>query len=235
MSILIENLVKKFQNQYILNHLNLEIKTGKLVTLLGPSGSGKSTLLRIIAGFEEADSGCIWLTGKNTTKLKIQERQIGFVFQDYALFPHLTVFDNIAFGMQIRQIDPKLIDLRVQELLQLIELEKKSQSYPFQLSGGQKQRIAFVRALAIEPKILLLDEPFGALDTQVRKNLRIWLSNFLNEIQVTTILVTHDQQEAFEISDEIIIFNKGQIQQIGLAQELIDYPYTSFVHSFLSP
>nr|YP_009326875.1 putative sulfate/thiosulfate import ATP-binding protein CysA [Codium simulans]ANJ70798.1 putative sulfate/thiosulfate import ATP-binding protein CysA [Codium simulans] len=235
MSILIENLVKKSNNQYILNHLNLEIQTGKLVTLLGPSGSGKSTLLRIIAGFEEADSGSIWLTGKKTTNLKIQERQIGFVFQDYALFPHLTIFENIAFGMRIRQIDPKIIHFRVQELLQLIELENKSEYYPYQLSGGQKQRIAFVRALAIEPKILLLDEPFGALDRQVRQNLRRWLCHFLNEIQVTTILVTHDQQEAFEISDEIIIFNNGQIQQIGLAQELIDYPYTSFVQSFILP
>nr|YP_009519269.1 Sulfate ABC transporter ATP-binding subunit [Codium arabicum]AYC65216.1 Sulfate ABC transporter ATP-binding subunit [Codium arabicum] len=235
MSILIENLVKTVHNQYILNHLNLEIQTGKLVTLLGPSGSGKSTLLRIIAGFEKADSGDIWLTGKNTNTLPIQDRQIGFVFQDYALFEHLTVFDNIAFGMRIRQIEPHIIQLRVQELLQLIELENKSHSYPFQLSGGQKQRISFVRALAIEPKILLLDEPFGALDPQVRKNLRHWLCTFLNEIQVTTVLVTHDQHEAFEISDEIIIFKNGQIQQIGLAQELIDYPYTSFVQSFICP
>ncbi len=233
MSILIENLSKKFQAKQVLNHINLEIQTGHLVALLGPSGSGKSTLLRIIAGFEQPNEGAIWLSGKKSTNIKIQDRQLGFVFQDYALFPHLTVFENIAFGMRIRQTTLSTIQYRVQQLLQLIQLEKEYDKYPYQLSGGQKQRVALARALAIEPKVLLLDEPFGALDVRVRKDLRFWLRKFHDEIPVTTLFVTHDQQEAMEIANEIVIFENGTICQTGLAKELIDHPSNNFVKNFL--
>ncbi len=233
MSILIENLSKKFQSKIVLNHINLEIPTGHLVALLGPSGSGKSTLLRIIAGFEKPNEGCIWLSGKKATHIKIQDRQLGFVFQDYALFPNLNVFENIAFGMTIRQTPFETIKRRVQQLLQLIQLESQAMKYPFQLSGGQKQRVALARALAIEPKVLLLDEPFGALDVRVRKDLRFWLRKFHDEIPVTTLFVTHDQQEAMEIANEIVIFEKGNIVQTGFARELIEHPSTCFVKNFL--
>ncbi|BEI31746.1 sulfate ABC transporter protein (chloroplast) [Bryopsis sp. KO-2023] len=234
MSILIENLSKTFDSKRVLNHINLEIQTGYLVALLGPSGSGKSTLLRIIAGFEKPNEGCIWLSGKKSTHIKIQDRQLGFVFQDYALFPHLNVFENIAFGMSIRKTPFETIKYRVQQLLQLIQLEAESNKYPFQLSGGQKQRVALARALAIEPKVLLLDEPFGALDVKVRKDLRLWLRKFHDEIPVTTLFVTHDQQEAMEIANEIVIFEKGHIVQTGFAKELIEHPSTNFVKNFLA-
>ena len=234
MNILIENLSKSFSNQVILNHINLEIQTGLLLALIGPSGSGKSTLLRTIAGFEKPNTGSIWLDGNNTDSLKIQERRIGFVFQDYALFPHLTIFENLAFGMRLHQIPYSIITTRVYELLQLIQLEQKRDDYPFQLSGGQKQRVAFARALSVEPKVLLLDEPFGALDVKVRGELRQWLYEFHTQIPVTTIFVTHDQQEALEIANEIVIFNKGNIEQIGSARELLDHPSTPFVQNFLS-
>nr|YP_009330346.1 putative sulfate/thiosulfate import ATP-binding protein CysA [Lambia antarctica]ANN39007.1 putative sulfate/thiosulfate import ATP-binding protein CysA [Lambia antarctica] len=233
MSILIENLSKQFNQKKVLNHINLEIQTGFLVALLGPSGSGKSTLLRIIAGFEKPNEGCIWLSGKKATNIKIQDRQLGFVFQDYALFPHLTVFENIAFGMNIRKMAYQTIKERVQELLQLIQLENEYNKYPFQLSGGQKQRVALARALAIEPTVLLLDEPFGALDVRVRKDLRFWLRQFHQEIPVTTLFVTHDQQEAMEIANEIVIFEDGHIIQTGFAKELIEHPSTTFVKNFL--
>lgn len=233
MSILIENLSKTFDSKIVLNHINLEIQTGYLVALLGPSGSGKSTLLRIIAGFEKPNKGSIWLSGKKSTHIKIQDRKLGFVFQDYALFPHLNVFENIAFGMSIRKTPFEIIKQRVQQLLQLIQLESQSKKYPFQLSGGQKQRVALARALAIEPEVLLLDEPFGALDVKVRKDLRLWLRKFHDEIPVTTLFVTHDQQEAMEIANEIIIFEKGHIAQTGFAKELIEHPSTSFVKDFL--
>lgn len=234
MSILIENLTKNFGETIILDHLNLEIKTGKLTALLGPSGSGKSTLLRLIAGLEKPSSGQIWLTGKNTKFLSIQERQIGFVFQNYALFNHLTVFQNIAYGLKIQKLRNYQIENRVQELLQLIQLEDFSNRYPNQLSGGQKQRVALARALAIEPKVLLLDEPFGALDIQVRKDLRNWLKKLHEEVSVTTLFVTHDQQEAMELAHEIIILKKGKVEQSGSPQELYDQPITHFVHEFLA-
>lgn len=234
MSILIENLTKNFGKSIILDHINLEIKTGKLTALLGPSGSGKSTLLRLIAGLENPNSGRIWLTGKNTEFLSIQERQIGFVFQNYALFNHLTVFQNIAYGLKIQRLKSQQIKDRVQELLKLIQLEDFSSRYPSQLSGGQKQRIALARALAIEPKVLLLDEPFGALDIQVRKDLRDWLKKLHEEVSVTTLFVTHDQQEAMELAHEIIILKKGKVEQTGSPQELYDQPVTSFVHQFLA-
>ena len=226
MSILIEDLTKTFSKSLILDHINLEIKTGSLIALLGPSGSGKSTLLRLIAGLEYPDDGRIWLTGKDTNFLSIQERQIGFVFQNYALFKHLTVFQNIAYGLSIVH--------RVQELLQLIQLESFADRYPAQLSGGQKQRIALARALAIEPKVLLLDEPFGALDFQVRKDLRIWLKKLHEEVSMTTVFVTHDQQEAMELAHEIIILKNGRVEQVGSPQELCDQPLTDFVYKFLS-
>nr|YP_009306298.1 sulfate ABC transporter ATP-binding subunit [Derbesia sp. WEST4838]AOP19202.1 sulfate ABC transporter ATP-binding subunit [Derbesia sp. WEST4838] len=233
MSILIENLSVQFANQIVLHQIHLEIQTGCLVSLIGPSGSGKSTLLRTIAGFEKPNYGSIWLDGKNTANIPIQNRRIGFVFQDYALFPHLTISENIAFGMELYDIPTEIIKLRIQELLQLIQLEKKANLYPSDLSGGQKQRIAFARALAIEPKVLLLDEPFGALDIKVRRELRTWLSDFHTQIPVTTILVTHDQQEALEIANEIVLFNQGKIEQIGTAKEILQYPSTNFVNHFL--
>ena len=234
MSILIENLTKNFGNLSILDHINLEIKTGSLIALLGPSGSGKSTLLKLIAGLEYPNSGRIWLTGKNTQFLSIQERKIGFVFQNYALFKHLNVFDNIAYGIEIQNIRKQQILNRVQELLKLIRLEDFADRYPNQLSGGQKQRIALARALAIEPKVLLLDEPFGALDFQVRKELRNWLKKLHEKVSVTTIFVTHDQKEAMELAHEIIILKNGKVEQVGSPHELYDQPLTNFVYQFLS-
>ncbi len=244
MSILIENLCKKFGNYQALDHVNLEIKTGSLVALVGPSGSGKSTLLRIIAGLDKADNGRVWLSGRNSTFLSIQEREIGFVFQNYALFPHMTVYENIAFGLQIRKSDSSKIfyslkknskiNNRVKELLQLIQLENFAERFPSQLSGGQRQRVALARALAIEPKVLLLDEPFGALDAKVRKELRQWLRNLHNQVPVTTVFVTHDQQEAMEVANEIVIFKNGFIEQIGNPKDIFEHPATPFVHNFLS-
>ena len=234
MSILIENLTKNFGSNIILDHINLEIKPGKLTALLGPSGSGKSTLLRLIVGLENPNSGSIWLTGKNTEFLSVQERQIGFVFQNYALFNHLTVFQNIAYGLKIQKLKNQQIKNRVYELLRLIQLEDFSNRYPSQLSGGQRQRIALARALAIEPKVLLLDEPFGALDIQVRKDLRYWLKKLHEKVSVTTLFVTHDQQEAMELAHEIVILKNGKVEQTGSPQDLYDQPITDFVHKFLS-
>ena len=228
MSILIENV--SFGR---LSQINLEIPTGNLVALLGPSGSGKSTLLRTIAGFEKPDKGRIWFAGKNATFLPIQKRQIGFVFQDYALFPKMTIFENIAFGLKIQRKSFEQIRSQVHELLHLTQLENFSTFYPYQLSGGQKQRVAFARALAIEPKILLLDEPFGALDIKVRKNLRIWLRSLHEKLPVTSIFVTHDIQEAMEISDEIVLFREGCVEQFGCPQEIYEHPATTFVKNFL--
>lgn len=234
MSILIEDLTKKFGEFLILDHINLEIKTGSLTALLGPSGSGKSTILKLIAGLEYQDSGCIWLTGKNTNSLSIQQRRIGFVFQNYALFKHLTVFQNISYGLEIQKSSKVQIFHRVQELLKLIRLEDFSDRYPNQLSGGQKQRIALARALALEPKVLLLDEPFGALDLQVRKDLRNWVKELHEEVSMTTLFVTHDQQEAMELANEIIILKNGRVEQVGSPHDLYDQPLTDFVYKFLS-
>jgi sulfate/thiosulfate transport system ATP-binding protein len=220
MSILVENLSKNFGSYRALDHINLEIKTGSLVALVGPSGSGKSTLLRIIAGLETSDDGRIWLAGRDATFLCIQEREIGFVFQNYALFRHLTVYENIAFGLYIRNINSITIGNRVRELLQVIQLEKFADRYPNQLSGGQRQRVALARALAIEPKVLLLDEPFGALDAKVRKELRNWLRRLHNELPVTTIFVTHDHQEALEVANNIVVFRNGQIEKLGSPQDI---------------
>ena len=233
MSILVENISKSFGDYQVLDRINLEIKTGSLVGLIGPSGSGKSTLLRVVAGLEKPDSGRIWFHGQDATNLQLQKREIGFVFQNYALFPHLTVWENISFGLNIRQVGSELKKRRIQELLKLIQLEKFSHRYPKQLSGGQRQRVAFARALAVEPKILLLDEPFSALDAKLRKQLRAWLRDFHTEIAVTTVFVTHDHQEALEVADELAVLENGQISQIGSAEEISDYPATSFIKSFL--
>ena len=220
MSILIENLSKRFGNFLALDHVSLEIKTGSLVALVGPSGSGKSTLLRIIAGLDFPDEGRIWLTGRDSTYLSIQEREIGFVFQNYALFKHMTVYYNIAFGLDIRFATSHIIRNRVKQLLQLIQLEKFADRYPNQLSGGQRQRVALARALAIEPKVLLLDEPFGALDIKVRKDLRNWLRRLHEQVPITTIFVTHDHQEALEVANEIVLFQQGRIEQLGNPQDI---------------
>ena len=218
----------------VLEHINLEVKTGSLLALVGPSGSGKSTLLRIIAGLDFPDEGRVWLAGKNSTLSSVQEREIGFVFQNYCLFNTMTVYQNIAFPLEIQSINKKIISNRISKLLKLIRLEKFADRYPSQLSGGQKQRVALARALAKNPKILLLDEPFGALDFKVRKELRSWLRRLHDEVSVTTIFVTHDQQEAFEVADEIVIFKNGCIQQIGTAKDIYDYPANSFVKKYCS-
>lgn len=235
MGIVVENVTKQFGNFYAVDKVSLEIKSGSLVALLGPSGSGKSTLLRLIAGLEIPDSGKIWLTGQDATYQRVQDRNIGFVFQHYALFKHLTVRKNIAFGLEIRQVPPKRIKARVEELLELVQLKGLGERYPSQLSGGQRQRVALARALAVEPKVLLLDEPFGALDAKVRKDLRDWLRRLHDEVHVTTVFVTHDQEEAMEVADEIVIMNKGRVEQIGKPSEIYDHPATPFVMSFIGP
>lgn len=223
MSILVENISKTFGNYQALHPVNLEIKNGSLVGLLGPSGSGKSTLLRILAGLEIPDSGRVWLEGQDASKYPLQEREIGFVFQNYALFSHLTVAKNVSFGLDLRKVENKLKKQRVHELLQLVQLEKFADRYPHQLSGGQRQRVALARALAVEPKVLLLDEPFAALDAKIRKQLRSWLRTLHQQISVTTIFVTHDHQEAMELAHEIVILDHGRILQVGSAHEVVDY------------
>ncbi len=235
MGIAVENVTKKYGSFYAVDNVSLEVKTGSLVALLGPSGSGKSTLLRIIAGLEAPDAGQIWLNGENATYKSVQERNIGFVFQNYALFKHLTVRENIAFGLDIRKIPKNKINQRIEELLKLVRLEGLGDRYPSQLSGGQRQRVALARALAVKPQILLLDEPFGALDAKVRKELRMWLRQLHEEVHVTTVFVTHDQEEAMEIADEIVVMNKGRVEQVGAPTEIYDYPATPFVMSFIGP
>ncbi len=221
MSILVENLSKNFGQYQALDHVNLEIQTASLVALVGASGSGKSTLLRVIAGLEKPDQGNVWLEGISGNLLSIQEREIGFVFQNYVLFNHLTVYENIAFGLNIRRVNSSYIQTKVEQLLKLIELEPLAKRFPNQLSGGQRQRVALARALAIEPIFLLLDEPFGALDMRVRKELRDWLRRLHEQVAVTTLFVTHDHFEAKEIAQEIIVFEKGHVEQMGSPQEII--------------
>ena len=235
MGILVENVCKQFDSFKAVDNVSLEIKSGSLVALLGPSGSGKSTLLRLIAGLEMPDSGKIWLTGKDATYQSVQERNIGFVFQHYALFKHMTVRKNIAFGLEISKAPKAKIKARVEQLLDLVQLSGLGDRYPSQLSGGQRQRVALARALAVEPKVLLLDEPFGALDAKVRKDLRAWLRRLHDEVHVTTVFVTHDQEEAMEVSDQVVVMNKGKVEQIGTPAEIYDHPATAFVMSFIGP
>jgi len=231
----VENVSKQFGSFKAVDDVSLEIKSGSLVALLGPSGSGKSTLLRLIAGLELPDRGKIWLTGEDATYRSVQERNIGFVFQHYALFKHLSVRKNIAFGLEIRQVPKDKVKARVEELLELVQLQGLGDRYPSQLSGGQRQRVALARSLAVEPKVLLLDEPFGALDAKVRKDLRAWLRRLHDEVHVTTVFVTHDQEEAMEVADEIVVMNKGVVEQVGTPAEIYDSPASAFVMGFIGP
>ncbi len=236
MSVEVKNLVKTFnsgEDVAAVGGVSFVAPEGKVTSLLGPSGSGKSTILRLIAGLEEPDSGSIAIEGKDVTRVPVKRREVGFVFQSYALFRHMTVRDNIAFGMEIRKADKQAIDARVKELLALIQLEGYESRFPSQLSGGQRQRIALARALATQPKVLLLDEPFGALDAQVRVELREWLVEFHEKTGVTTLLVTHDQEEALELSQHVVLLNHGQVAQAGSPHELYDHPENPFVASFL--
>lgn len=235
MGIVVENVTKQFGSFQAVSDVSLKIESGSLVALLGPSGSGKSTLLRLIAGLETPDSGRVWLTGEDATHQSVQDRNIGFVFQHYALFKHLTVRKNVAFSLEIRKFPPAKIKGRVDELLELVQLGGLGDRYPSQLSGGQRQRVALARALAVEPKVLLLDEPFGALDAKVRKDLRAWLRRLHDEVHVTTVFVTHDQEEAMEVADEIVVMNKGKVEQIGTPAEVYDNPASAFVMSFIGP
>ena len=237
MSINICNIDKHFGSFHALKNLSLDIKKGELITLLGPSGCGKTSLLRIIAGLEIADQGKILFDDIDITNLKVNERNTGFVFQHYALFKHMSVYENIAFGLRVKKKKERKseeeIKRKVHELLDLVQLKEIVDRFPNQLSGGQRQRVALARALAVEPRILLLDEPFGALDAKVRKELRKWLRSLHKSLNVTSIFVTHDQEEAFEVSDRIVIMNKGNIEQVGTTQQVIDSPQTPFVYSFL--
>ena len=233
MSIEIAGVGKHFGDFVALDDINLTIPSGQLTALLGPSGGGKSTLLRIIAGLESADSGTVTIEGVDATGLPPQRRNVGFVFQHYAVFKHMTVAKNVAFGLEIRKRPKQEVRRRVDELLDLVHLRQFADRLPSQLSGGQRQRMALARALAVEPKVLLLDEPFGALDAKVRKELREWLRRLHDEVHVTTVFVTHDQEEALEVADTIVVLNEGRIEQIGSPDELYDAPANHFVMSFL--
>ena len=237
MSIEIKNISKKFGNFQAIKDISLKIETGELVALLGPSGCGKTTLLRIISGLEIQDKGSILFSGQEIKDKKIGERKVGFVFQHYALFKHMTVFENVAYGLRVqnRKVRPSksAIQEKVESLLSLVKLENLRDRYPSQLSGGQRQRIALARALAVEPKVLLLDEPFGALDAQVRKELRRWLRKLHDEMHITSVFVTHDQEEALEVSDRVVVMNQGSIEQYGTPEEVYNSPSTPFVYNFL--
>jgi sulfate/thiosulfate transport system ATP-binding protein len=237
MSIQLTNVSKRFATFAAVDNVSLDVATGELVALLGPSGSGKTTLLRIIAGLETPDAGTVRFHGEDATDTDARERQVGFVFQHYALFGHMTIFENIAFGLRVRPRAQRLresaIQDRVRTLLDLIQLDWIAERYPHQLSGGQRQRIALARALAVEPRVLLLDEPFGALDARVRQELRRWLRRLHDEVHVTSVFVTHDQEEALEVADRIVVTNHGRIEQIGTPDEVYDNPATPFVVEFL--
>ncbi len=237
MTIELINISKYYEKFQVLNEINLKIQEGELVALLGPSGSGKTTLLKIIAGLEKPDEGKIVFNGEDHTLKKIGDRQIGFVFQHYALFRHMTVFENIAFGLKVKpkKIRPSKEEIKekVHSLLKLIKMEEMANRYPSQLSGGQRQRVALARALAIEPRILLLDEPFGALDARVRKELRRWLRRLHDEYSITSIFVTHDQEEALDVADKVVILNQGKIEQMGTPEEVYENPANPFVYNFL--
>ena len=237
MSIEIRNVSKQFGDFQALRDVSLDIASGELIALLGPSGCGKTTLLRIIAGLETADVGTIHFSGEDTTDVHVRERNVGFVFQHYALFRHMTVFENVAFGLRVKPRSERpseaQIKKKVMDLLKLVQLDWLAERYPSQLSGGQRQRIALARALAVEPKVLLLDEPFGALDAKVRKELRRWLRRLHDELHVTSIFVTHDQEEALEVADRVVVMNKGRIEQVGTPQEVWEHPASPFVYGFL--
>jgi len=237
MSIEIRGIGKRFGNFVALDNIELDIPTGELVALLGPSGCGKTTLLRIIAGMETADAGQVMFSGEEATHLHARERNVGFVFQHYALFRHMSVFENVAFGLRVKpkKERPPEAEIRrkVMDLLQLVQLDWLAERYPSQLSGGQRQRIALARALAVEPKVLLLDEPFGALDTKVRKELRRWLRRLHDEMHISSVFVTHDQEEALEVADRVVVMNHGKIEQIGSPDEVYSNPATPFVYQFL--
>ena len=233
MSISVKNVTKTFGSFVALDNVSLEVPGGELLALLGPSGSGKTTLLRIISGLEVGDRGSILYKDEDVTGTSVRERNVGFVFQHYALFRHMTVFDNIGFGLRVRKRSKAEIRERVLELLRLVQLEGYEHSMPSQLSGGQRQRVALARALAAEPKVLLLDEPFGALDAKVRQELRTWLRRLHDEIHVTSVFVTHDQEEAFEVADRVVIMSKGKIEQVGSPAEIFEHPANPFVMDFL--
>jgi sulfate/thiosulfate transport system ATP-binding protein len=233
MGISVEGAHKRFDDFQALDDVSIDVPDGSLTALLGPSGSGKSTLLRAIAGLEELDSGRVVINGKDTTKTPAQKREVGFVFQHYAAFKHMTVFGNVAFGLKIRKWNKAKIHDRVHELLRLVQLDGLAERYPDQLSGGQRQRMALARALAVEPQVLLLDEPFGALDAKVRKDLRTWLRRLHDEMHVTTIFVTHDQEEAMDVAEQLVVMNNGRVEQSGSADDLYDHPANEFVMSFV--
>ena len=237
MSIQVRNIHKSFGNFVALGDVSLDFPTGQLVALLGPSGCGKTTLLRIIAGLEQADSGSVLLDGEDTSNAHVRERQVGFVFQHYALFKHMSVFDNVAFGLRMKPRSQRpseaQIAKRVHELLELVQLDWLAKRFPAQLSGGQRQRIALARALAVEPRVLLLDEPFGALDAKVRKELRRWLRELHDELHITSIFVTHDQEEALEVADRVVLMDHGRVEQVGTPEEVYRHPQTPFVYGFL--
>ena len=235
MAIEARNVTKRFGDFVAVDDVSIFVESGSLTALLGPSGSGKSTLLRVIAGLEVADAGDVFISGKEATALAPQKRGVGFVFQHYAPFTHMTVWDNVAFGLSIRRRPKSEIRARVAELLELVQLTGLGGRYPAQLSGGQRQRMALARALAPEPEVLLLDEPFGALDARVRKELREWLLRLHDEMHVTTIFVTHDQEEALELADSIVVMNRGRVEQVAPPRQLYDEPANAFVMSFVGP
>ncbi|SAK58278.1 sulfate ABC transporter ATPase [Caballeronia temeraria] len=237
MSIIVRNLQKRFGDFTALDNVTLDFPAGELVALLGPSGCGKTTLLRVIAGLEFADAGQVVLHGEDVAAVGARERQVGFVFQHYALFRHMTVFENVAFGLRVKprreRPSEAVIREKVHELLKLVQLDWLAERFPSELSGGQRQRIALARALAVEPKVLLLDEPFGALDAKVRKELRSWLRRLHDDLHISTLFVTHDQEEALEVADRIVVMNHGHVEQVGSPQDVYDHPQTSFVYEFL--
>jgi sulfate transport system ATP-binding protein len=237
MSIEVRSIVKRFGSFAALDQVSLAFPAGQLVALLGPSGCGKTTLLRIIAGLEAPDSGAVLFHGEDASDRDVGQRQVGFVFQHYALFRHMTVFENVAFGLRVKRRAERpsgeQIRRKVRELLQLVQLDSLADRYPHQLSGGQRQRIALARALAVEPKVLLLDEPFGALDAKVRKELRRWLRRLHDELHITSIFVTHDQEEALEVADQVVLMNKGKVEQVGSPAEVYERPASPFVYGFL--
>jgi sulfate/thiosulfate transport system ATP-binding protein len=235
MGITVESVRKQFGDFVALDEVSIEVPDGSLMALLGPSGSGKSTLLRVIAGLEQPDEGRVVFAGRDMTNVAVQDRGVGFCFQHYAAFKHMSVRDNVAFGLRIRKRSKAEIDAKVRELLELVHLEGFMHRYPDQLSGGQRQRMALARALAVEPQVLLLDEPFGALDAKVRKELRAWLRRLHDEVHVTTIFVTHDQEEAMDVAEQIVVMNDGRVEQAGEPRDLYEHPESEFVMSFVGP